>query len=217
VRIIHSTWFNYIWKAVFACCCALCLSSETLLHSSCLANSRSTQLSGEQRRSTRHPSAILRPMTEPASRPPQGQIVLITGNMASGKSSVAQALAERLPRSVHLRGDLFRRMIINGRAEMGLELSTEVVSSLLRLKPLTGFYARRHLDWATGSTTRTSRSTRRSHTSWRRCQGALLTLLPLATAERLARASVEPLSRNRPLLRRRKPDAKQCADGRRLP
>ena len=39
------------------------------------------------------------------------------GIMAAGKSTVAQILAERLPRSVHLRGDVFRRMIISGRAE----------------------------------------------------------------------------------------------------
>lgn len=50
-------------------------------------------------------------MTEP-------EIILITGIMASGKSTVAQALAERLPKSVHLRGDIFRRMIVNGRLEM---------------------------------------------------------------------------------------------------
>lgn len=46
-------------------------------------------------------------------------MVLITGIQAAGKSTVAQALAERLPRSVHVRGDLFRRMIVNGRAEIG--------------------------------------------------------------------------------------------------
>jgi predicted kinase len=46
-------------------------------------------------------------------------LVLITGIQAAGKSTVAQALAERLPRSVHVRGDAFRRMIVNGRAEMG--------------------------------------------------------------------------------------------------
>jgi predicted kinase len=46
-------------------------------------------------------------------------IILITGIMASGKSTVAQRLAERLPRSVHLRGDLFRRMIVGGRVDMG--------------------------------------------------------------------------------------------------
>ncbi|MCC6455934.1 MAG: AAA family ATPase [Caldilineaceae bacterium] len=50
--------------------------------------------------------------------------------MAAGKSTVAQQLAERLPRSVHLRGDLFRRMIVNGRAEMGLELSPEAYQQL---------------------------------------------------------------------------------------
>jgi dephospho-CoA kinase len=43
--------------------------------------------------------------------PPHG-IVLITGIQADGKSTVAQMLAERLPRSVHLRGDLFRRAIV---------------------------------------------------------------------------------------------------------
>lgn len=52
-------------------------------------------------------------------------IVLITGIMAAGKSTVAEELARRLPRSVHLRGDLFRRMVVNGRAEMTAELSEE--------------------------------------------------------------------------------------------
>lgn len=46
-------------------------------------------------------------------------VILVTGIQAAGKSTVAQALAERLERSVHLRGDLFRRMIVNGRVEMG--------------------------------------------------------------------------------------------------
>ncbi|WP_110944689.1 AAA family ATPase [Streptomyces niger] len=44
-------------------------------------------------------------------------VVLVTGVMASGKSTIAQLLAERLPRSVHLRGDGFRRMIVSGREE----------------------------------------------------------------------------------------------------
>lgn len=48
-------------------------------------------------------------------------VILITGIQAAGKSTVAQALAESMPNSVHVRGDLFRRMIINGRAEMGSE------------------------------------------------------------------------------------------------
>ena len=57
--------------------------------------------------------------------PRQARVVLIAGVMASGKSSVAQALAERFPRGVHLRGDAFRRMIVRGRAEMGAELPPE--------------------------------------------------------------------------------------------
>jgi cytidylate kinase len=57
-------------------------------------------------------------------------IILITGNMASGKSTVAQALAERLPKSVHLRGDTFRRMIVNGQAEMGVHLSEGATQQL---------------------------------------------------------------------------------------
>ncbi|NJL63103.1 MAG: adenylyl-sulfate kinase [Methylacidiphilales bacterium] len=60
-------------------------------------------------------------------------IILITGNMASGKSTVAQALAERLPKSVHLRGDVFRRMIINGQAEMTFDLS-EAAKEQLQLR-----------------------------------------------------------------------------------
>ena len=58
------------------------------------------------------------------------QLILITGTMAAGKSSVAQALAERLPKSVHLRGDLFRRMIVTGQAEMTVELSEEASQQL---------------------------------------------------------------------------------------
>jgi predicted kinase len=45
------------------------------------------------------------------------QVLIITGAMAAGKSTVAQALAERLPRAVHLRGDVFRRMIVSGRID----------------------------------------------------------------------------------------------------
>ena len=33
-------------------------------------------------------------------------LFVITGVMAAGKSTIAQALAERLPNSVHLRGDV---------------------------------------------------------------------------------------------------------------
>lgn len=58
-------------------------------------------------------------------------IILITGIMAAGKSTVAQALAERLSRSVHVRGDQFRRFIVSGREEMdGISPSDEAVGQL---------------------------------------------------------------------------------------
>jgi cytidylate kinase len=50
--------------------------------------------------------------------------------MAAGKSTVGQALAERLPMSVHVRGDLFRRMIVKGQAAMGPVLSEEAERQL---------------------------------------------------------------------------------------
>ncbi len=74
------------------------------------------------------------------------QIILITGNMASGKSTVAQALAERLPRSVHLRGDVFRRMIVNGQAEMGFALSEEAQRQLELRYELAIIAAKRYAD-----------------------------------------------------------------------
>ena len=66
------------------------------------------------------------------SRNPQpGQaVILVTGIQASGKSTIAQLLAERLPKSVHVRGDLFRRMIINGRADMTPDPGDEAVRQL---------------------------------------------------------------------------------------
>jgi cytidylate kinase len=48
----------------------------------------------------------------------------------AGKSTVAQALAERLPRSVHVRGDVFRRMVVSGREEMSAEPSDEALRQL---------------------------------------------------------------------------------------
>lgn len=57
-------------------------------------------------------------------------ILVVTGIMASGKSTVAQALAERLPRAVHLRGDLFRRMIVSGRHEPTPDMPAEAIRQL---------------------------------------------------------------------------------------
>jgi predicted kinase len=57
-------------------------------------------------------------------------VVLVTGIMAAGKSTVAQLLAERLPRSAHVRGDAFRRMVVSGRAEPLPGQDTEVAAQL---------------------------------------------------------------------------------------
>ena len=45
-------------------------------------------------------------------------LFVITGIMAAGKSTIAQLLAERFAKGVHVRGDIFRRMIVSGREEM---------------------------------------------------------------------------------------------------
>jgi chloramphenicol 3-O-phosphotransferase len=50
-----------------------------------------------------------------------GSVVVITGVMAAGKSTIAQLLAERLPRSAHVRGDEFRRSIVSGRVEVAAD------------------------------------------------------------------------------------------------
>ncbi|MGO4123972.1 AAA family ATPase [Inquilinus sp. YAF38] len=57
-------------------------------------------------------------------------ILVVPEIMAAGKSTVAQALAERLPRAVHLRGDLFRRMIVSGRVEVTPDLPAEAMRQL---------------------------------------------------------------------------------------
>jgi predicted kinase len=85
-------------------------------------------------------------MIEPRTSQTNPDIILITGSMASGKSSVAQALAERLAKSVHLRGDVFRRMIVRGQAEMTFELSAEAQSQLQLRYDLAVATAKRYVD-----------------------------------------------------------------------
>lgn len=61
-------------------------------------------------------------------------VVLVTGVMAAGKSTVAQALAERLPRAAHVRGDVFRRMIVTGCEEYLPGASSAEAVAQLRLR-----------------------------------------------------------------------------------
>lgn len=85
-------------------------------------------------------------MTSATSITAYFDIILITGNMASGKSTVAQALAERLSQSVHLRGDMFRRMIVHGQAEMTFKLSREATEQLQLRYDLAVVSAKRYVD-----------------------------------------------------------------------
>ena len=79
--------------------------------------------------------------------PPRSRaIVLITGIQAAGKSTIAQLLAERLPRSVHVRGDLFRRMVINGRADMTPNPTDEALRQLQLRHQLTATVSDAYFD-----------------------------------------------------------------------
>jgi predicted kinase len=72
-------------------------------------------------------------------------VLLITGAMAAGKSTIAQALAERLERSVHLRGDMFRRMIVSGRVSPTPDMPEEATAQLLLRYELAAMVARRYV------------------------------------------------------------------------
>src|SRR5262249_36511983 len=81
------------------------------------------------RRSTRRADPVPeRPVPEPPV--PERAVILVTGIQAAGKSTVAQLLAERLPRSGHLRGDVFRKMIVSGRVGMTPDAPAEAVRQL---------------------------------------------------------------------------------------
>ncbi len=55
---------------------------------------------------------------------------MVTGVMASGKSTVAQLLATRMPRAAHVRGDVFRRMVVAGQAVMTPDEPDEAIAQL---------------------------------------------------------------------------------------
>ena len=57
-------------------------------------------------------------------------VFLVTGVSAAGKSTVAQLLAERFEPSVHVRGDVFRRMIVHPLHRLSPEHPDEVDAHL---------------------------------------------------------------------------------------
>ena len=66
--------------------------------------------------------------------------------MAAGKSTTAEALALKLDKCVHLRGDVFRRMISSGREEMSAAPSEEAVRQLHLRYRLTAEAAKTYFD-----------------------------------------------------------------------
>jgi chloramphenicol 3-O-phosphotransferase len=73
-----------------------------------------------------------------------GSVVLVTGPMASGKSTVANALAATFPKGVHVEGDVFRRFIVSGRHEITPEPSEEALTQLRLRYVLTAAVAERY-------------------------------------------------------------------------
>ena len=55
---------------------------------------------------------------------------VVTGVMAAGKSTVAELLASTFARGVHVRGDVFRKMIVSGRDPISPTLGDEALRQL---------------------------------------------------------------------------------------
>ncbi len=57
-------------------------------------------------------------------------VVLVTGISAAGKTTVSDRLARRFDQAVHVKGDVFRRMVVTGRVEMSADPSAEALRQL---------------------------------------------------------------------------------------
>ncbi|TWD79913.1 AAA domain-containing protein [Kribbella amoyensis] len=57
-------------------------------------------------------------------------VIVVTGITAAGKSTVSQLLAERFQYGVHLRGEVFRRMIVSGQAAADADDGAEAMKQL---------------------------------------------------------------------------------------
>ena len=62
-------------------------------------------------------------------RPP-GRLVLVTGAQAAGKTTVARAVAARLPRAVHVDGAAIHAMVVTGEVPLTLPAPPEAVEQL---------------------------------------------------------------------------------------
>jgi chloramphenicol 3-O-phosphotransferase len=74
-----------------------------------------------------------------------GSMFLVTGPMASGKSTVAASLAAAFERGVHLEGDVFRRSIVAGREEVTPEAGAEALAQLRLRYRLTALAAHEYV------------------------------------------------------------------------
>ncbi|WP_432942837.1 AAA family ATPase [Kribbella sp. CA-253562] len=57
-------------------------------------------------------------------------VIVVSGITAAGKSTVSQLLAERFQYGVHLRGEVFRRMIVSGQASAEADDGAEAQKQL---------------------------------------------------------------------------------------
>lgn len=57
-------------------------------------------------------------------------VFLITGISAAGKTTVAEILARRFERGVHVKGDVYRRMVVSGRVDMRRDAPPEAERQL---------------------------------------------------------------------------------------